>query len=48
MSGAENGAERAEIGWSRAEREVGVAKNNGAGVERGAGHRGAGTEREAS
>ena len=31
VSGAENGAERAKIGWSGAERGAGVAENDGAG-----------------
>ena len=37
-----------KIGWSGAERGAGVAENDGAGVERGAGGRGAGTKRRAA
>jgi len=37
-----------KIGWSGAERGAGVAENDGAGADRGAGGHGAGTERERS
>jgi len=37
VSGAENGAERAEIGWSEVERCAGVPENDGAGEDRGTG-----------
>ena len=49
MSGAENRAERSglKIGWSGVELGEGVAENDGAEAERGAGVRGAGTERGA-
>jgi len=47
VSGAENKAELAKIGWSEAERGEGVAEHDGAGAEGRAGGRGAETERGA-